>query len=113
MGDNILSQCFGKAADLLNLVDYSTDAVVSKTLLDKQTGTITLFSFDAGQGLSTHSAPYDASVYVLDGKVEITISGKASVVSAGQFIIMPANQPHALKAIEKFKMLLIMIRDKK
>jgi quercetin dioxygenase-like cupin family protein len=113
MSDNILNQCFGKAASLLNLVDYSADAVVSKTLLDKQAGTITLFSFDAGQGLSTHSAPYDASVYVLDGKVEITISVKSNVVSAGEFIVMPANEPHALKAIEKFKMLLIMIRDKK
>jgi len=113
MGDNILSQCLGKAANLLSLVDYSADAVVSKTLLDKQTGTITLFSFDAGQGLSTHSAPYDATVYVLDGKVEITISGKSSVVLAGEFIVMPANEPHSLKAVEKFKMLLIMIRDKK
>ena len=76
----------------------------------KNTGTVTLFAFDKSQGLSEHTAPFDALVYILDGKAEITISGKSSDVKAGQAIIMPANKPHALKAIERFKMMLVMIK---
>lgn len=91
-------------------VDYADDAVISKTLLDKPTGTLTLFSFDAGQGLSEHTAPYDATVQILDGTADITIDGKTQKVKAGEMIIMPAHVPHALKAEERFKMLLIMIR---
>jgi quercetin dioxygenase-like cupin family protein len=97
--------------DLADLVVYQKNAVVSKTIIDKKTGTVTLFAFDHGQGLSEHTAPFDAMVQVLDGEVEIRISGNPHRLTAGQFIIMPANQPHALKAIAPFKMLLTMIRS--
>jgi quercetin dioxygenase-like cupin family protein len=93
-------------------VDYSADAIVSKTLLKGDSGNLTLFSFDKGQGLSEHSAPFDASILVLDGEGEITIGGKAHLLQKGEFIIMPANIPHAVKALRQFKMLLIMIKNK-
>ena len=96
---------------LINMVDYQKDAVVSKTIVEKKTGTVTLFSFDQGQGLREHSAPFDALVQVLEGAVEIKISGKPFHLKQGEMIIMPANEPHALKAVEKFKMLLTMIRS--
>ena len=99
-----------RAAELAGLVEYQDDAVVSKEIIKKNTGTVTLFAFDKGQGLSEHTAPFDALVYILDGKAEITISGTSSDVKAGQIIMMPANKPHALKAIERFKMMLIMIK---
>ena len=91
-------------------IEYATDSIVSKTILDKPAGTITLFAFDKGQGLSENTAPYDAVVQVLEGNAIIRIAGKESVVSAGQLIIMPANVPHSVNAKEKFKMLLTMIR---
>jgi len=100
----------GKALDLRELIQYQDGSVVSKTLVDRGIGTITLFSFDEGQGLSEHTAPFDAVVQIVDGEAEITISGARHNLKAGQMIIMPANQPHALKAIERFKMLLTMIR---
>lgn len=100
----------GVAINMTQAVGYADDAVISKTLLDKPTGTLTLFSFDAGQGLSEHTSPYDATVQILEGKAAITIDGKTQEVSAGNLVIMPANVPHALKAEERFKMLLIMIR---
>ena len=96
---------------LLEMVDYQTEAIVSKTLIDKKTGTVSLFAFSRGQGLSEHTAPFDALVQVLDGEVEIKISGKPFHVKQGQIIVMPANEPHALKAITEFKMLLTMIRS--
>lgn len=99
-----------QALDLAELVKYSKGSVVSKTLLDRKAGTLTLFSFDKGQGLSEHKAPYDASVIILDGEAEITIAGKPKRAKTGEMIIMPANVPHALKAITRYKMLLIMIR---
>ncbi len=99
------------AMDLVNLLDYQKDAVVSKTIIDKKTGTVTLFAFDQGQGLSEHTAPFDAMVQVLDGQVEIRIAGSPHLLGTGQVIIMPANQPHALKAVMPFKMLLTMIRS--
>ena len=108
--DKILNSCNGAAAQLDSLIEYSADAVVSKTILDKSAGTITLFAFDKGQGLSEHTAPYDATVQILDGSAQITIDGKELAVSAGEIIIMPANVPHSLFAGEKFKMLLTMIR---
>jgi len=101
----------GQVLNLVNLVGYQDGAVVSRTVINQKTGTITLFSFDAGQGLSEHTAPFDAMVYVLDGEAEVTISGEANQVKAGEMIIMPANKPHALKAMKQFKMLLIMIRS--
>jgi quercetin dioxygenase-like cupin family protein len=96
---------------LTELVGYQKDAVVSKTIIDKKTGTVTLFAFDQGQGLSEHTAPFDAMVQVLDGEVEIRISGNPHALKTGQTIIMPANQPHALTAVAPFKMLLTMIRS--
>jgi len=92
-------------------VAYQPGAVVSKEILKKPAGTITLFAFDQGQGLSEHTAPFDASVVIVDGTAEITISGTAHQVKAGEMIVMPANQPHALQARERFKMLLVMIRS--
>ncbi len=91
-------------------VDYADGSVVSKTLIKKDIGNITLFAFDSGQGLSEHTAPFDAVVYILDGQAEITIGEKTSTVKAGEILIMPANISHALHAEEKFKMLLVMIR---
>ena len=101
-----------KIIDLANAVSYADGSVVSKTLLDKKAGTLSLFSFDTGQGLSEHTAPYDATVQILDGEAEITIDGKAITAKAGELIIMPANVPHSLQAKKQFKMLLIMIREK-
>ncbi|ACM19608.1 cupin superfamily barrel domain protein [Geotalea daltonii FRC-32] len=100
----------GKALAMNGLVAYQEGTVVSRTLIDKQVGTITVFAFDEGQGLSEHTAPYDAFVQILDGEAEITIAGEPHHVIAGQMIIMPANKPHALKGIKNFKMLLVMIR---
>jgi quercetin dioxygenase-like cupin family protein len=99
-----------KPAALADLVAYQKDAVVSKTIIDKKVGTVTLFAFDLGQGLSEHTAPYNALVQVIDGKVEITISGKPVIVKQGELIILPAGEPHALKSLTPFKMLLVMIR---
>jgi len=96
---------------LVDLVAYQAGSVVSRTIIDKKAGTITLFSFDEGQGLSEHTAPFDALVHLLDGEAEIIISGKAFHIREGEMIIMPANQPHALKAVKRFKMLLTMIRS--
>ena len=100
-----------KTESLIDLVDYQAGSIVSKTLMEKPTGTVTLFAFDQGQGLSEHTAPFDAMVYVLDGKVEVTISKNPIVLEQGDMTIMPANQPHVLKAMGKFKMMLIMIRS--
>ncbi|XXJ21123.1 cupin domain-containing protein [Desulfovibrio caledoniensis] len=91
-------------------ITYADDSVVSQTLLNKDTGTITLFAFDQGQGLSEHTAPFDAVVHILDGQARISIGGEPHVVGKGEMIIMPANIPHALQAEQRFKMLLIMIR---
>ncbi len=96
---------------LADLVNYQEGSVVSRTIIDKKSGTVTLFAFDQDQGLSEHTAPFDALVFNLDGEVEITISGESYRLKEGEMIIMPANQPHALKAVSKFKMLLIMIRS--
>lgn len=108
--DSVLAECVGNGQTMVNLVEYAKDSIVSKTILNKSVGTLTLFAFDAGQSLSEHTAPYDAVVQVLDGGARLTIGGKDKMVSAGQIIIMPANVPHAVNAEEKFKMLLIMIR---
>jgi quercetin dioxygenase-like cupin family protein len=100
-----------RVMDLASLVDYQTDAVVSRTLIKKPTGTVTLFAFDRGQELSEHTAPFDALVHVLDGEAEIFIAGKPLRVAAGQMVVMPANQPHAVKASARFKMMLVMVRS--
>ena len=96
---------------LAGMVAYQSGSVVSRTLLDKPTGTVTLFAFAEGQGLSEHTAPFDAMVCLLDGDADITISGKVFRLTQGETIIMPAGQPHSLKAVTRFKMMLVMIRS--
>ena len=96
---------------LIDLVNYQEGAVVSRTVVKRTTGTVTLFAFDEGQGLSEHTAPFDAVAHLLEGEAVITISGKALRTTAGEAVLLPANQPHALKALSRFKMLLTMIRS--
>jgi quercetin dioxygenase-like cupin family protein len=100
----------GQAIPLAEHISYAESSVVSKTLLDKKAGTLTLFSFDAGQGLSEHTAPFDAAVEILDGEAVIAIGGQEVRAGAGDLVIMPAHVPHSLRAEKRFKMLLIMIR---
>jgi quercetin dioxygenase-like cupin family protein len=100
----------GKVYELRGLVEYQEGSVVSRTIVDKEVGTVTLFAFDEGEGLSEHTAPYDALVVDLEGEVEIRIAGKRSLLKEGDMMIMPANTPHALKALTRFKMMLVMIR---
>ena len=99
-----------EAGNLNNLVDYQDGSVVSKEIIKKEKGSVSLFAFDQGQGLSEHTAPFDALVYIFAGQAEISIAGKQHHLKAGETIIMPANQPHSLKAVERFKMLLVMIK---
>ena len=99
-----------RAAKMMDLAGYQEGSVVSRTLIDKKVGTVSLFAFAAGQGLSEHTAPYDALVYIFDGEAEITISGKLLHLKEGEITIMPANEPHALKAVKRFKMMLVMVR---
>lgn len=99
------------ARSLVNLVAYQEASVVSKTLIEKKAGTVTLFAFAKDQGLSEHTVPFDAMVCVLDGVAEITIDGNPVTVRQGEMLVMPANKPHALKAIEQFKIMLTMIRS--
>ncbi len=96
---------------LTDMVGYQEGSVVSRTIIEQKTGTLTLFAFGQGQGLSEHTAPFDALVYILDGEAEVAISGRAFRVATGEMIIMPADEPHALKALTRFKMLLVMIRS--
>jgi quercetin dioxygenase-like cupin family protein len=98
-------------AKVAGLVNYQDGAVVSREIVKKPAGTVTVFAFDEGQGLSEHTAPFDALVQVLEGRVEITIAGQPHSLEGGELMLMPANQPHALKAIQRFKMLLTMIRS--
>lgn len=104
-------ELIGKVVNPAELAGYQDGAVVSRTLIDKKTGTVTVFSFDAGEGLSEHTAPFDAMVYVLDGKAKVLISGEPHSVKAGEMLIMPANVPHELRAEVRFKMMLVMIRE--
>jgi quercetin dioxygenase-like cupin family protein len=94
-------------------IEYATDSVVSKMLIKKETGNLTLFAFDKGQALSEHTAPFDAAVLVLEGTAEIVIGGESFILGEGDFVTMPANTPHDVKAAEKMKMFLIMIKEKK
>ena len=100
----------GKVLNLEEMVEYSSGGVISKQVLKSQSGNITLFSFDQGQGLSEHTAPFDAVVQVLDGEAQVIIGGHSNLVKKGEFIIMPAKEPHAIQAVERFKMLLTMIK---
>ena len=107
---NNLDDLKGQSIVLAGLANYQDGSLVSRTIIDKKVGTVTLFAFDKGQGLSEHTAPYDAMVQILEGEAEIVISGKPIRLKEGEMVIMPANEPHSLKAIEKYKMLLTMIR---
>jgi quercetin dioxygenase-like cupin family protein len=100
-----------QAIRLIDLAEYQEGSVVSRTIIDKKTGTVTFFAFDEGQGVSEHTAPFDALVYLLDGEAEVVISGKPFRLKGGEMLVMPANDPHALKAIKRFKMILTMIRS--
>lgn len=111
MGKKGSSRLAAKVSKLLELIDYQEGSIVSRTIIDKKTGTVTLFAFDQNQGLSEHTVPFDALVYVLEGEVNITISGKPLKLTQGEMTIMPANEPHALTAITRFKMLLTMIKS--
>ncbi len=102
----------GKSISMADFVAYADGSVVSKTLLDKKAGTLTLFSFDQGQGLSEHTSPYDATVLVVDGEATLVIGGEPLTAKAGEMVIMPAGVPHSLRADTRFKMLLVMIREK-
>ena len=95
---------------LVSLVAYQSGSVVSKQIIAKPTGSVTLFAFDKGEGLSEHTAPFDAMVHILDGEAKITVAHVDYTVKSGEMIIMPANEPHALFAVERFKMMLVMIR---
>lgn len=107
---DVLDLCVGHGQRLVKLVEYAEDSIVSKSILDKQTGTLTLFAFDKGQRLSEHTAPYDAVVEIIAGTARLTIGSREVRVSAGEIIIMPGNVPHAVYAEERFKMLLTMVR---
>ncbi|HNO80075.1 MAG TPA: cupin domain-containing protein [Phycisphaerae bacterium] len=100
-------------SDLAGLAVYSDDSIVSRTLMKSQAGSLTLFAFDAGQHLSEHSCPYDATAHVIDGKGEIVINGASHEVAAGQVVLMPANIPHAVNAKQRFKMILTMFKNEK
>jgi len=106
-----LKQLEAEASNLSDLINYQESSVVSRTIIDKKAGTVTLFAFDEKQGLSEHTAPYDALVYILDGQADVIISGKPVRLKQGEMTIIPANEPHALKAKTKFKMLLTMIKS--
>ena len=112
MGDEKKGLDPGIARSAAALADYQEGSVVSRTVIDRKIGTVTVFAFDVGEGLSEHTAPFDALVHVIDGAAEITISGEMIKVGAGEMIIMPAGKPHSLRAAERFKMVLIMIREK-
>lgn len=103
---------FENPSKLKDLIQYQEGVVASRTVIDKKAGTVTIFAFDKGQGLSEHIAPYDALVYALDGETEIIISGKKHELKEGEMVVMPAGAPHSLKTNTKFKMMLIMIREK-
>ena len=100
-----------QVAKLVDLAEYQEGSVVSRTIIDRKTGTVTFFAFDGGQGLSEHTAPYDVLVYLLDGEANIVISGRVLHVKAGEMVVIPSKKPHALRAVKRFKMILTMIRS--
>jgi quercetin dioxygenase-like cupin family protein len=102
----------GQKAIIASLVSYQAGSVVSRTIIHERAGTVTLFAFDEGEGLSEHTAPYDALLHLLEGEAQVTISGKTSLLQQGEAIILPAGKPHAVRASRRFKMMLIMIRSK-
>ena len=111
MEQEVLQKLVGQAARLIDLADYQADSVVSRTIIDKKKGTVTFFAFDEGQRLSEHTVPFDALLYLVEGEAEIVISGKPIRLKGGEMVIMLANQPHAVRATRRFKMVLTMIRS--
>jgi len=111
MENQSASSSFPEVMNLSGLIEYQTGSVVSRTLIKKEKGTLTLFAFDNGEALSEHTAPFDAFVYMLDGEASVTVEEKSYKLSAGEALILPANRPHSVKAIQRFKMLLTMIRS--
>ncbi len=111
MADKPASTTSAAPVPVAELVQYQEGSVVSREVLKRPTGTVTVFAFAAGQGLSEHTAPFDALVHVVDGEAQVTIGGSSMTVTAGQVVVMPANVPHALHAEKSFKMMLIMIRS--
>jgi quercetin dioxygenase-like cupin family protein len=109
MGPNLFPKAMALKPE--NQIDYQSGSIVSKTIVKKEKGNITLFAFDKDQALSEHTAPFDALISVLDGKAEVVIGGNPNIVEAGQMILMPANIPHAVNAVEKFKMMLVMVKE--
>lgn len=109
-GEDKMSEIAGRVMNTGSIIDYQEGSVVSRSVIDKKSGTVTLFAFDRGQGLSEHTAPFDALVEIVDGEAEVTISGEKHTVGKGQMIIMPAGEAHSLRADMRFKMLLIMIK---
>lgn len=107
----ILKGIKSRVIQLVDLASYEKNSIVSRTMIDKKIGTVTFFAFDKGQGLSEHTAPFDAMVYVIDGEARIYIAGKPFNLKKGTMIIMPADKPHSVKAIKRFKMILTMIRS--
>jgi quercetin dioxygenase-like cupin family protein len=107
----VLNSVIATKMKAVEMIDYQVDAVVSKTLIARPSGTVTLFAFDQGQGLSEHTAPFDALVSIIDGEAEIIITGQPHILQTGEMIIMPAGEPHALNALKQFKMLLTMIKS--
>lgn len=101
----------GKANPIKGLVEYQEGSVVSRTIIDRKVGTVTVFAFDEGQALSEHQTPYDALVFIVDGKADILISNESKILMSGEMIVMPRNVPHAVKAVTRFKMVLVMIRE--
>jgi quercetin dioxygenase-like cupin family protein len=110
-GQEDADKLLGQATKPIDLVSYQAGSIVSRTIIDKGTGTLTLFAFDEGQGLSEHTAPFDALVYLLDGEAEVTISGESLNLKEGEMVIMPGNKPHALRATRRLKMMLVMIKS--
>jgi quercetin dioxygenase-like cupin family protein len=111
MNSNAQNTNKGMRWKLSQLVAYQKGTIVSRQIIHKKTGTVSVFAFDAGEGLSEHTAPFDALIYILDGEAKIFIAGKARRVKKDELMIMPAHKPHALKALKRFKMLLVMIRS--
>jgi quercetin dioxygenase-like cupin family protein len=106
-----MNETYDVVNELIHLIDYQEGSIVSKELIGRKAGNVTLFAFDAGQGLSEHTAPFDAFVHVVDGRAEITIAGKPYAVSSGSCMTMPANIPHSVRADERFKMVLVLLKD--
>lgn len=109
--DKDINKLLGWSGRLIDLIAYQKGSVVSRTVINKSSGTLTLFAFDEGQGLSEHTAPFDAFVHILDGEAEISVSGASFRLKQGEATVMLANEPHSLKAVKRFKMMLVMIQS--